>query len=441
MIKEVVRSKYFKTAVTFIIAGLLLITVNSWISRVRISHYISIINDTLMPVYIGIFIAFLLCPIYNYIVKHVYAKIKGNDKTIGIIIQNTSFGTAIPANKTKKENCKRKLIVARIVASAVCLLALFTVAFLVGYFVVPKMFESVIELVTTMPERTKELSTWAADTFSKYPVIVKKINGIANTGSTEIIIWIQENILKKKTAAVATEISGTLIGIIGRFIDVFVGILIALYILNYKEKLFAIGNKLITAIFSYKRNESIKEFFSIINETFIGFIVGRILDAAIIGVLTYFVLWIFHIPLAPLVSVIVGITNVIPFFGPFIGAIPSFALIFLEDHQAALYFVIIIFLIQQLDGNVIGPKIVGGAIGIDSFWVLVAVLVGGGLFGFFGMALGVPVFAVIYRYINKISVYNLEKKGRNTSTDSYLDYSAFDIKREDIFHEGNNKRK
>ena len=109
---------------------------------------------------------------------------------------------------------------------------------------------------------------------------------------------------------------------------------------------------------------------------------------------------LFDLPMPVLISVIVGVTNVIPFFGPFLGAIPSAILILLDDPMKCLYFVIMILIIQQLDGNVIGPKVVGSAIGLNSFWVLIAVLVGGGLFGFFGMALGVPIFAVIYRYIS-----------------------------------------
>ena len=174
------------------------------------------------------------------------------------------------------------------------------------------------------------------------------------------------------------------------------------------------------------------EFASIVNETFIGFIVGRIIDSFIIGVLCFIVLKICAIPFALMISVIVGVTNIIPFFGPFIGAIPSVFILLLEDPIEAVYFVIIIIVIQQLDGNVIGPKIVGNAIGISSFWVLISVLIGGGLFGFYGMALGVPVFAVIYRYADKLTMASLRRKDKNTDTAYYFSLEPYGLEDDEV---------
>lgn len=148
--------------------------------------------------------------------------------------------------------------------------------------------------------------------------------------------------------------------------------------------------------------------------------------------MTYVCMLLFDLPMPVLISVIVGVTNVIPFFGPFLGAIPSAILILLDDPMKCLYFVIMILIIQQLDGNVIGPKVVGSAIGLNSFWVLIAVLVGGGLFGFFGMALGVPIFAVIYRYISVNTNDRLRRKNQEQSTRKYEDYSKYDIEREEL---------
>jgi hypothetical protein len=128
-----------------------------------------------------------------------------------------------------------------------------------------------------------------------------------------------------------------------------------------------------------------------------------------------------------MLSVIIGVTNVIPFFGPFIGAIPSVFILLLENPIDALYFIIIIIVIQQLDGNVIGPKIVGNAIGISSFWVLISVLIGGGLFGFPGMALGVPVFAVFYRYVDKLMTSSLKRREKNTHTSYYYSLDHYGL--------------
>ena len=141
---------------------------------------------------------------------------------------------------------------------------------------------------------------------------------------------------------------------------------------------------------------------------------------------------IFDIPFALMISVIVGITNIIPFFGPFIGAIPSIFILMLEQPIDALYFIIIIIVIQQIDGNIIGPKIVGNALGISSFWVLLSVLVGGGLFGFPGMALGVPVFAVVYRYVDKITMNSLKRKEKRTDTAYYFSLEPYGLEDDEM---------
>ena len=239
---------------------------------------------------------------------------------------------------------------------------------------------------------------------------------------------------------IATVISSGVTTAVKYVLNAIIGLLIMIYLLNYKEKLFAICRKIVAATCGQKRQDRLYEFADIVNETFIGFIVGRIIDSFIIGVLTYVVLKIVDMPFTLMISVIVGVTNVIPFFGPFIGAVPSVILLLTEDPMEALYFLIIILVIQQLDGNIIGPKIVGNAIGISSFWVLIAVLVGGGLFGFMGMAFGVPVFAVIYRYVDKLTTRQLRQKEKATATSDYYSLEAFGIDEEEIAIEPEKKK-
>ena len=155
------------------------------------------------------------------------------------------------------------------------------------------------------------------------------------------------------------------------------------------------------------------------NEIFGGFIIGKIIDSMIIGVLCFFGLTLLKMPYILLISVIVGVTNVIPFFGPYIGAIPSAVLILLNDPIKGLYFLIFILVLQQLDGNVIGPKILGNSTGLSAFWVVFSILIAGGLFGIPGMLLGVPTFAVIYYIISMVVNRKLRKKQLPTDTDSY----------------------
>lgn len=179
------------------------------------------------------------------------------------------------------------------------------------------------------------------------------------------------------------------------------------------------GKELVYAIFRPTKAILILHVGSKSNEIFGGFIIGKIIDSAIIGVLCFIGLSILNIPYTLLVSVIVGVTNVIPFFGPYIGAIPSALLIFLADPVKGVYFVIFIILLQQFDGNILGPKILGNSTGLSAFWVVFSILIAGGLFGIPGMLLGVPTFAVIYYIISMVVNRKLRKKQLPTDTDSY----------------------
>ena len=162
------------------------------------------------------------------------------------------------------------------------------------------------------------------------------------------------------------------------------------------------------------------------HKIFGGFISGKLLDSLIIGILCFIVMSIFNWPYAVLVSVIVGVTNVIPFFGPFIGAIPSAFLILLVDPMTCLYFVIFVFILQQFDGNILGPKILGDSTGLSSFWVIFAILIGGGLFGFIGMLIGVPTFAVIYTLVRSAIEKKLKEKELPCKTEAYQDVDYVD---------------
>ena len=164
------------------------------------------------------------------------------------------------------------------------------------------------------------------------------------------------------------------------------------------------------------------------NDIFGGFITGKILDSLIIGLICYIGCVILRIPSAILVAVIVGVTNVIPVFGPFIGAVPSIFLVIIQSPIHALYLLIFIIVLQQVDGNIIGPKILGSSTGLSTFWVMFAILLGGGVFGFMGMLLGVPIFGIIYYIIKEIVNYILKKKKLSTDTRKYINLEKIDKK-------------
>lgn len=439
MFKKFRESPYAKAAFLILVCGGLLIVFNNWITKNRISIGFENINNTLAPIYIGGILAFILCPVYNACVKWCYPRILAGAKKRGfsvgaMLVQDEGD---IVVDKQEKRNI---LGIARAAASLVCIVVVVGLAGLFVYFVVPQVVASAVNLVNTMPQRLASFSSWCNIHLSHFPFVATWVDNLANAENSEVMQWIQEHILSGNAASIASMVSNGVILAVKYVANAFIGLLIMVYLLNYKERLFAITRKMVNATCSQKRKASLYEFANIVNETFIGFIVGRIIDSFIIGVLTFIILKICAIPFALMLSVIVGVTNVIPFFGPFIGAVPSVFILLLENPIDALHFVIIIIIIQQLDGNVIGPKIVGNAIGIGSFWVLVSVLIGGGLFGFPGMALGVPVFAVFYRYADKLMTGSLKRKEKNTHTSYYYSLEAYGLEDDEVELEPDKKQ-
>ena len=186
--------------------------------------------------------------------------------------------------------------------------------------------------------------------------------------------------------------------------------------------------KIIYCIFSLEASEKILKGVQFTNQVFIGFLSGKILDSLIIGILCYIGCMILRMPYALLVSVIVGVTNVIPFFGPLFGMIPGTIIILMESPLKALIFLVFIILLQQFDGNILGPKILGNKVGINGFWVMFSIIFGAGLFGFAGMLLGVPLFVVIYSFFKNLVNKKLGRSGLPTDSAEYRELDYFDPK-------------
>jgi len=193
-------------------------------------------------------------------------------------------------------------------------------------------------------------------------------------------------------------------------IAIITALISSIYMLFGKEQLLRQSRKVIYAVFSPERARWILDVCSHANYTFSGFIIGKLIDSAIIGVLCFLLCTLFKIPMAVLVGVVVGFTNVIPFFGPFIGAIPCIFILLLVDPWSAIRFSILILALQQFDGNILGPYILGDKTGLSSIWVLISIVVAGGLFGFAGMLLGVPTFAVIFALVRDWVNKKVEEK-------------------------------
>jgi predicted PurR-regulated permease PerM len=281
-------------------------------------------------------------------------------------------------------------------------------------FLFPQLMGSVMGLVNDIPRHINTANKFANELINNLNINKEYSSLIIENFNKAIdyIIRFVTNLMPAVGLFIANTISGIW--------NVVLGIIVSIYLLIDKEKLCGLGRKITYALLNERHANFVVELVHKSNYTFGRFIVGKIIDSAIIGVLTFIILTIFKMPYTLLISFIVGITNIVPFFGPFIGAIPSFIIILFISPIKALWFLVMIFVIQQIDGNFIGPKILGDTIGISAFWILFSILVAGKVLGILGMIIGVPLFAIVYSIIKDIIEAKLRAKGLKIDTKDYI---------------------
>jgi len=298
--------------------------------------------------------------------------------------------------KRKPEKRASTARITAVIFSEIIMLALITGLF---FLIIPQLYSSIETIVVNSPTYIESLTNWATKMLEDFPEISKYVTDLLDTINTDIVAWLQTTILPKLGSLLSNVGTGVRYVVTGVY-NLVIGIIVSVYILSNKERFMAGANRILYSILDVN---AAKKFLSVLrftDRTFIGFLNGKLLDSAIIGLICYIVCVILQMPYALLVSVLIGVTNIIPFFGPLIGAIPSAIIILMVDPFKCLIFVIFVILLQQLDGNFIGPKILGSSVGVNGFWIMFSIIVGAGLFGFWGMLLGVPVFVVIYTLIN-----------------------------------------
>ena len=403
--KELLRSTYFKFGLTIFIAGSCLIllfeAVNNWSA---VGSGWDALYAILSPFVYGLIMAYLLCPVYNAVVRRMYHLTK------------ESF-------KTKKQSLRY----ARIMATIVSLATLFCVVGGLFALIIPETIRSITGLVQSMPERVTELVDWITglSVNENNPEMAAAIEKVLNHVSNSFLNWAEDTLLP----SLGDYMSKTFLGVwvtLKTVLNLLIGVIVCVYFLNIKETLKAQTKKSIIALCSKEHADGLFELANYSDMQFGGFINGKIIDSAIIGVLCFILMSMIGLPYTVLVSTIVGITNIIPFFGPFIGAIPGTLIILLESPIQAFYFVILILALQQFDGNILGPKILGESTGISPLMVVVSITIGGGFFGFMGMFLGVPTFAVISYLFRCFIHYRLKKKGLPPEHKNYIDLTAID---------------
>ena len=288
--------------------------------------------------------------------------------------------------------------------------------------IVPQLVTSVTTLYYTAQANIAKFVNWAnhVEFFESNEKLMELLNSAYAAVNTSLDTWFKTKLLP----SMQNIVSGAAIGVLNVVTvakNLIIGIIVAVYMLASRKRFVQQGKLVLHSIVRPRWAQLITEEVKYADKMFGGFINGKIMDSAIIGVLCYIGCLIFKFPSALLVSVIIGVTNVIPFFGPFIGAVPATLLILIQNPIKALWFVLFVLVLQQLDGNIIGPKILGNTTGLSSFWVLFAILLFGGLWGFVGMIIGVPLFAVIYDVIKKLVFHGLKRNDESGMVNLYHD--------------------
>lgn len=367
-----------------------------------IYEVIKMIMGLLRPFVYGLAIAYLLNPIMVFIERYTLPFLK---------------------KRFKNEKFVRKT--ARTIGVFSALIFMIAVISALLNMVIPELAKSIYDLVVNLPSQITDFVKKIENVQVENTTINQILKEAVIRGTELLENWVQTDLLKQ-TNILVTGLTTGVINVVNVLFDVVLGIFVSVYALYGKEEFLAQGRKIIYAVMSPKRANLTLHICRKTNTIFGGFIIGKIIDSAIIGVLCFIGVSILKMPYALLVSVFVGVTNIIPYFGPFIGAIPCAILILIVDPLKGLYFIIFIFLLQQLDGNLIGPTILGDSTGLSAFWVLFSILLFGGLFGVVGMIIGVPTFAVFYYVVNLFLQNKLEKKNLPVDTELYMKNSYVD---------------
>ena len=354
-----------------------------------VGNYLKAATNTLMPFIIGCVMAYLIYPLSQgitlYLDKLTSDRCKKFTHSVGIFSGLTIFGIAI---------------------------------YLLLWMLLPQLIESITSIINGMPVMVENLSQWITAILKDNPQLQETVNVALESSSLELQSWLTDTMIPKAQELITT-LSASVISTFWFLFDFVIGIIVCVYVLSSADKLKRQAKMIVSSIAPKKWLDTIFEITYEMDQCFGGFIRGKLLDSLIIGILCFICISIMEMPYPVLVSTIVGVTNIIPFFGPFIGAIPGTLLILTVDPMQALYFVIFIFILQQFDGNILGPTILGQSTGLGSIWVLFSILIFGDLFGFVGMVIGVPTFAVIYYLISKCVFKKLKERNMDDVVDDY----------------------
>ena len=409
------RSPYLAmglTAFAVIAASLLLFFLLFHMKEV--SGFLGTLGVILRPIFMGAVIAFLLLPVHRTILK---------------------FLMAMTTEKRKAD--RRNVSFLNFVAIILSLLLALFLIYLLLAMVIPQVYESIVGLVQSIPDYIEVIQGWLQTFFEDNPEIQAAVMSVYNSAAASLEQWLNADILPNLESVSTTfqwvrttiwpnftgvmaGVSGVLLGFLVLVKDLLIAVIVSVYLLARKDIFAAQSKKIVYSLFRTDIADLLVDEVRNAYKIMSGFINGKLVDSLIIGAICFLCCTLFKFPYPALVATIVGVTNIIPFFGPFIGAVPCGLLIFLVSPLQAVYFAIFIVVLQQFDGNILGPKILGETTGLASFWVLFSILLFGGLFGFAGMVLGVPVFAMIYSVVSRTVAHGLRARNLPVDTEEYM---------------------
>lgn len=397
------------TAVSVIVIATVVVFL--FVEREAVSAAYHNLISILSPIIYGAVLAFLFSPVYN----------------LGVRI------TGEVLNK-KLKNEKLVLSVGRAVGTVLSLVFLYSIVASLAMMIIPQLYSSILGIVNTMPVYIQNIYEWLTGIFANNPPLEEAVLSSYQKLVISLQGWATDSLIPnlqnlENLQSLEKIVGGVSYGVINVFNwakNLLIGLIVMVYLLNIKDTLSAQGKKIVYALLPVRAANGVVQEVRYIHTVFSGFLIGKLIDSLIIGIICFILMNLFKLPFALLISVIVGVTNIIPFFGPFVGAVPSAVLVFLISPKQCLYFIGLILLLQQFDGNILGPKILGNSTGLSSFWVLFSILLFGGLYGFIGMIIAVPVTAVIFDLFSKFQYHFLRKKNLSPDTRDYMDLDRID---------------
>ena len=398
------KNRYVKWGLTaFCTVGAILLFYDTLFGSHALMLFARKLLKASQPVLYGAFMAYLLAPVVNFFELRPFAQVSRKP---------------LPG-EPERQRISRGVRAVSILLTWALILVMVYVLFSI---LIPELYKSLLQLVSNIETYYNTISSWVQHLLETNPTLEKWATLQMENYYKLLENWVKNDLLPHATTLMGVVSGGVFSGVyslVRFFSDLLVGIIVSVYFLATKETCAAHTRKVVYSLFSEKHVYWVLRGSARVDGIFSGFVRGKLLDSLIIGILCFFGCTLLKMPYTPLISVIVGVTNIIPFFGPFLGAIPSTFLILLVSPMKAVYFVIFVLALQQLDGNVIGPKILGNQTGLSSLWVIIAILVGGSFFGLAGMFFGVPVCACLYSLADFLVEARLKEKDLPLDTEAY----------------------